>query len=253
METTRKMLQLPFILAVFGTLSIIYVSSQNDIPVTGKHPLHNHHSGGGIDFNVLPYNCTSDEAGTIAKYFIELNKDGSNCPNDPWFLDFQDIDPNSDKVFVNVGFNKGYNYAQWINVWASWTGINSKTWHEGLVNGNQGLPADLLCGMCDDCHTPTSTPRKNTTAPGTLYAVGVDLNRHNINLVNKGIVNFTMTSKEFGSVIIHNVFGAASNTSGRMWISDCGAGAWVSHYTMILVKNDSSFNLPIKKYVILTH
>ena len=64
--------------------------------------------------------------------------------------------------------------------------------------------------------------------------VGCDVNASTVDLVNKGIVNFTMTSKEFGSVVIHNVFGAASNTSGRMWISDCGAGAWVSHYTMIL-------------------
>jgi hypothetical protein len=45
--------------------------------------------------------------------------DYSGCPNDPWIKDLAEMTPNSQHdhfhLLMNVGFNKGYNFANWLN------------------------------------------------------------------------------------------------------------------------------------------
>ncbi len=54
---------------------------------------------------------SSVDCSTLAKAFINHNFDGSNCPQESWMEVFRAVDPNPSKNMINIGFNKGYNFA----------------------------------------------------------------------------------------------------------------------------------------------
>jgi len=45
-------------------------------------------------------------------------------------------------LFVNVGFNKGYNFAIWASLFAPTTGINTQRWHQLLLEHTPTLRAE---------------------------------------------------------------------------------------------------------------
>ena len=50
------------------------------------------------------------------------------------------------KLMINVGFNKGYNFAIWGNLFANWSGMNPALWHQLLMKVRPGLSSDTACG-----------------------------------------------------------------------------------------------------------
>jgi hypothetical protein len=61
--------------------------------------------------------CTKEEANIVARYFHHLGFDGSNCPKEDWMSKLATADDHSDKVFIDIGCNKGYNFANWFKIW----------------------------------------------------------------------------------------------------------------------------------------
>ena len=69
-------------------------------------------------------NCTPEEASKIAHRFRKSGRfdDGSRCPRETWLEAMASVDELPTKLFLNIGFNKGYNFAVWANLFAPWTG-----------------------------------------------------------------------------------------------------------------------------------
>jgi hypothetical protein len=111
--------------------------------------------------------------------------DATYCPAEKWLVLFKEVDQNVQKssyTFINIGFNKGYNFATWLNVFAPSTNIDAPKWHEAL----QTIPnLTLSCGACNDCKVPPFqiSPPLSGKDP-SIHMVGVDLNKLNIDVVN---------------------------------------------------------------------
>jgi len=64
-------------------------------------------------------NCNDDESIFLSSVFKNIGwmMDYSGCPNDPWIKDFAEMTGHDDQfhLLMNVGFNKGYNFAQYIH------------------------------------------------------------------------------------------------------------------------------------------
>ena len=83
-----------------------------------------------------------------------------------WLSLLYEAEPSVDKVFISVGFNKGYHYAIWLSLWMSSLNLNPATWYTSLLNhtGAQSETSDgtVLCGFCEDCKLDiASAVRKN--------------------------------------------------------------------------------------------
>jgi hypothetical protein len=88
----------------------------------------------------------------------------------------------SSYTFVNIGFNKGYNFATWLNVFAPSWNVDASHWYEALKT-MPTLKVDHLCGSCSDCKVkPYQLPLVGKDP--SIHIVGVDLNKHNIDVVN---------------------------------------------------------------------
>lgn len=107
--------------------------------------------------------CTEDESNKLAKLFVHYDHinsfnrkkyDGSNCPFEGWFESMRDSDvkTKSNGIFINIGFNKGYNFANWMNLYAPWTGVTPLIWYDTLQRKYKMNDNDEPCGVCNDCH-----------------------------------------------------------------------------------------------------
>lgn len=55
--------------------------------------------------------------------------DDSKCPKDTWLDALKGLDPDpSDKLLINVGVNKGFNFVKWLSLWRPDLGICPKDW-----------------------------------------------------------------------------------------------------------------------------
>ena len=134
-------------------------------------------------------------AHTLALAFRILKNDGTACPSEDWFLEkLYAADPSpKGKVFINLGFNKGYKLVSMFAAWAPWTDLNASAWHNSLVRSAQqsGLPTALLCGACNDCKNDYNYGGggRNASMPSMSVSeyplfIGVDINAKNVLLFN---------------------------------------------------------------------
>ena len=114
---------------------------------------------------------------------------------------------------MNVGFNKGYNFAIWLNVFAPSVEVNIPAWYRELKTVSN---VSMLCGACGDCHTPpVVSPHMGQPIPH-IHFVGVDLNKANILTVRQVIaqLNKTQDLSQVKLDLVHAAAGVPSSEPG---------------------------------------
>ena len=76
--------------------------------------------------------CSEEESEVLAGAFIKLDRDSSNCPDEAWLESMSEFKLRSQSLFINIGFNKGYNFAVWMNIFAPWTKVTPYAWFLSL-------------------------------------------------------------------------------------------------------------------------
>ena len=93
------------------------------------------------------------------------------CPAARWHDTISDLLLRPHMVLLNVGANKGYNVAEFVQRYGSGTGggpTSNKQWYKALKSGPQRVR--FGCGMCMVCDSPPLTVRHSAPAV-TSYAV----------------------------------------------------------------------------------
>jgi hypothetical protein len=112
-----------------------------------------------------------------------------------WLVDMANAVHENTRIFINVGFNKGYNFANWMNAFIP-ENITAKSWHGALVNSlPQNMSKYADCGACADCKFEISRDllkfsdtQLRFSAIRDIVLIGLDLNCKNIEIVN-GIID----------------------------------------------------------------
>jgi len=160
--------------------------------------------------------CTAIKARNLTDEFFRLIRDSSGCPKQEWLQDisyFSQRSSNRKRLFVNIGFNKGYNFAMWMNLFAPITGITPMIWHTFL----QKFGVDF-CGPCDDCKEIFVSNRYSQSSsadPSDIVMVGVDINRRNVKLISD-IISYgqSIDKLNFRGVSLLGMHGAGTNETG---------------------------------------
>ncbi len=163
-----------------------------------------------------------------------FNNEHSRCPDEAWMaaMALDDVH-NPSKVLINVGMNKGYNFAIWMNVFSPITNVTPKVWADTYSLQPPEQVADLMknvcgiCGCCGDCTTtfPPSSATRSQLAIDTTYQhdpqhhgifmVGVEMNNKTAHVVKE---NFKVIKKnpqyDLHGVKFHVIYAAGSNYDG---------------------------------------
>ena len=159
--------------------------------------------------------------------------DYSGCPQDPWIAKMAQSTYN-DKVVVlmNVGFNKGYNFAHWINLFSPLSNITGPVWYENARKAGVLSNSADDCGWCDDCKVSyfLKPNHSSLTAKKRIMLLGVDLNELNHEMVNK-ILEYISSNKSFktDSISIHLKLAGVSNENSNFEVPRCKAGDELCH------------------------
>ena len=117
---------------------------ENDMP-----PLPNQYIG-----------CRFGESSVLAHKFNgaygDPRHDDSHCPTDSWLEVVASCRENESMVLVNIGVNKGFNFANWINVFAKSTEVSPDVWQQTLMKLYPNSKRSDLCGNCGDCEVKFS-------------------------------------------------------------------------------------------------
>jgi hypothetical protein len=150
-------------------------------------------------------------------------RDRTHCPNETWFELFRHADrPKITKsqytyTFVNIGFNKGYNFASWMNIFLPSWNMSTVKWFNVLKKHPSVVEAEV-CGDCKECtvlHTQGALPSHEPR----MRIVGIDLNRANLNIVNYTLSSLksnisTEITKSVSIQLIHAAAGAVGESAG---------------------------------------
>ena len=133
------------------------------------------HSNNDTKFTLLnkfyrpsPKGCTVDDVARLTEKFFSLGKDFSNCPKEDWLQDMASVShrtSNRKRLFINIGFNKGYNFAIWMSIFAPETGMNITKWYNALLH--YGIRD---CGMCSECKETSNNLIHNSTSLSNFSA-----------------------------------------------------------------------------------
>lgn len=169
--------------------------------------------------------CPGDgDADILSNLFVNCNPnmDSTHCPAERWLALFNvaDIEHGHKQHynFLNVGFNKGYNFATWLNVFAESWNIDSGSWF-GALKATQGstvgVKDKLICGSCNDCMVPPYRSKlRNNGTNRTFRIVGVELNKANIHVVEMVLAKLRASHKITKDMLaVDFVFGAAGAPS----------------------------------------
>ena len=163
----------------------------------------------------------------FARLFAELNYDGSNCPKESWLQELAFVDPSVDKVFINVGFNKGYNYVLWLNIWLPRLNITSEQWIQKIQFITKlDTEKYSFCGNCNECKLSNEKMYRNITTelPSAgnekIQMIGIDLNKLNVELADKLVE--TLPSKEYYNIT--NIHATISDKYDQVYVEDCQLG-----------------------------
>jgi hypothetical protein len=97
------------------------------------------------------FNCTEEDAALISSRFRKWGRhgdDNSRCPMETWLEAMALHDDTAHKLFVNIGFNKGYNFAIWANLFAPYSGITPMKWFKAIDDTNVFKDWKVACGQC---------------------------------------------------------------------------------------------------------
>lgn len=153
----------------------------------------------------------------LAKTFKTLRYDGSNCPREDWFALMAQADAHRPKLFVNIGVNKGYNIAIWMNIFTPANHVDTHTWKKLLPCEGDDYKC---CGACFECKQKTYTPPAGNAVPSQLTILAVDLNDHNLQQINTNFQKLAPDMADHG-VSIYTLHAAVSDKSGTVTIPDC--------------------------------
>jgi hypothetical protein len=172
--------------------------------------------------------CDAAKAKTFAEQFYhELVRDHSYCPKEDWLTAMASADPDSNKLMMNIGMNKGYNLAVWANVFQPHLQITPRLWYEHLLTVKP-VP-EQTCGICDDCNqTFASSPISSSNYPllksnAKLTLIGADLNCANVEGVEKVFLDIS-SKRNTSSVSLFTACAGLSNASSSVIITQCPFG-----------------------------
>jgi FkbM family methyltransferase len=172
--------------------------------------------------------CNMTDATHVARFFRHLvNVDWSNCPKESWQIDMRNIDPDPDKVFVDIGFNKGYNFAQWASAWLPHSKINNTVWYNALEKIPISIGDHRLCGHCEDCIYDMFMEKLSAVVDKTVpYDVthspkmyGVDINPASIKAVEQ--VTDLIAKTHDIKLDIKLLLAAAGKDNGKIYVNNC--------------------------------
>eukprot|EP01036_Dinobryon_divergens_P035065 gene35065-45388_t len=133
--------------------------------------------------------CSTEESERISIALMHASKkiDFSSCPHEIWLEAMQESDVRDKRingVYVNIGFNKGYNFANWMNLFVPWSSMTPSKWGDALITFLDPTKQDL-CGFCADCTSKFHKTIGNDSRKGEQIFIGVDINKYNINVVSR--------------------------------------------------------------------
>jgi len=146
----------------------------------------------------------------------------SNCPSDHW----QDViapmlaapltTPSGDVVMLNIGANKGYNLAEFLQRYTA-SNVTNARWHR-LMMKRASPPCGLqCCGVCIVCHRPRIVQR--------AAAAKVQLHAFELQPSNQELLQ-QLTALTGAPIEVHGV--AVSNYSGSVYTRDAGKPGYES-------------------------
>ena len=144
----------------------------------------------------------------------------SNCPSDIWHdraapILASSTDASGDVVMLNVGANKGFNLAEWMQRYTS-ADVSNKRWHTLMMKRAEPACELQCCGVCLVCHRKRI--RQVTSARLQLHAF--ELQPSNERLLRQ-LVALTQAPVE-----VHGA--AVSNASGLVYTRDSGRPGYES-------------------------
>lgn len=121
-------------------------------------------------------------------------------------------------VMMNIGANKGYNLAEWMQRYTNRDDISNKKWHQLMMRSAKPPCSLQCCGVCLVCNRRRIETRAD--ASGRLQMHAFELQPSNERLL-KQLVALTNAPVE-----VHGT--AMSNISGLVWTRDTGAPGYES-------------------------
>jgi len=168
--------------------------------------------------------CSASKAIKLADDFSNVGKVNSTCPDDAWLQDMSDsLSQTRRKILlINIGVNKGYNFASWMNAFAPGTGMSFLLWHNLLENF--GI---TNCG-CHECSNSSVnvSPLPPVVDYSNIVMVGLDINERNIRLISNVVKLGQETDKfRFHGLTLLGIHAAGTNQSGiKLNVPDCFEG-----------------------------
>ena len=163
----------------------------------------------GFNFHAchqLEIDDDADESCVISTVFVTSDYDYSACPEERWLKAMALNDQRkgyTGAVVINIGFNKGYNIALFMSLFAPATKVTQVTWGDVVKSyfETHNVVEDQYkcgyCGCCGDCKSAlkvetqyynqvnaSSSLKPPNHAPNNFVYVGVDLNNENVVMVN---------------------------------------------------------------------
>lgn len=188
--------------------------------------------------------CDNGTAPRLATSFTSHGNDYSRCPTDRDFYRALRVGSGgslkkSGGVFINVGFNKGYNFANWMAFFVPGSSMSGDGWHRSLTAWaeNNSVELKVSCGSCDDCRSAaevySSNNASSASSPATFEFVGVDMNVENTRLVQgawelaraEGLLG----AKGSSHANLRLITAAAGAKTGSMRRPKCGLGSELCH------------------------
>ena len=150
------------------------------------------------------------------------------CPTDDWYVDFANVDKSKRKVFINIGFNKGYNFALWINIFNPSSNITTAIWYDALSTYSK----INNCRTCFDCKFQSS---RNSREDSELIMVGVELIPRNVKAVSKVMEGLINENKyNLNNIQLYTMHGAGTKISKILKMpNNCIIGSETCHISNI--------------------
>lgn len=143
----------------------------------------------------------------------------TNCPSDAWH---DRVAPllaaganGGELVMLNVGANKGFNLAEWMQRYTA-ADVSNKKWHQLMMKRADPPCALQCCGVCLVCHRT----RMKQTASARLQLHAFELQPSNERLLRQ------LVALGGAPVEVHGA--AVSNASGVVYTHDAGAPGYES-------------------------
>jgi hypothetical protein len=180
--------------------------------------------------------CDVNNTAKFADKFLSLGADNGGCPREDWIEAMAGSDPFSSKVFINIGVNKGYNFAIWLNNFLPFLQITANAWYKSLLKFVQSKKHWQTCGVCSDCGTEFHhiSSKLNDSASfvkanSHIHMLGVDLNCQNFPVIHNILGSLpTLQNQDFASFYTLCA-GLSDKPTSKGNISPCQLGEEVCH------------------------